>query len=138
VNHRGALKFRMKVAGKLSVRRFAHHLVLEAFVGPRPRGLECRHLNGNAKANYVGNLVWGTAKENAEDRMRHGTTARGGRICFCRLTPEEVLLIWHSSGTHRALGKRHGVAAATVGRIKIGKTWGWLTRNHPRKEPAND
>lgn len=48
-----------------------HHLVLFTFVSPRPPNLMCRHLNGNAHDNRLMNLRWGTAKENAEDRVRH-------------------------------------------------------------------
>src|ERR1700722_12370957 len=33
-----------------------HTLVLEAFVGPRPEGMECRHGNGDHTDNRLGNL----------------------------------------------------------------------------------
>lgn len=53
---------------------FVHRLVLEAFVGPCPgEGFMCRHLNGNPADNRVENLAWGTALENAQDVIRHGT-----------------------------------------------------------------
>jgi hypothetical protein len=48
-----------------------HRLVLEAFVGPRPPGHLCRHLNGVPDDNRVENLAWGTPKENGEDAVRH-------------------------------------------------------------------
>lgn len=50
-----------------------HHLVLEAFVGPRPPGRETRHLDGDPANNYLSNLQWGTASENQQDVLRHGT-----------------------------------------------------------------
>ena len=50
----------------------AHQLVLFAFVGPMPEGMECRHLNGNPSDNRADNLKWGTRKENIHDAMRHG------------------------------------------------------------------
>jgi hypothetical protein len=50
-----------------------HSVVLAAFVGPRPDGLEIRHLNGIPDDNSLTNLVYGTAAENAADRdERHG------------------------------------------------------------------
>lgn len=49
--------------------RFVHHLVLEAFIGPRPKGTEARHLDGVRKNARISNLTWGSAKENALDRM---------------------------------------------------------------------
>lgn len=50
-----------------------HRVVLESFVGPRPEGQECRHLNGNPLDNRLENLCWGTRKENAHDAIKHGT-----------------------------------------------------------------
>lgn len=50
-----------------------HTLVLEAFVGPRPEGMMCRHLDGDPLNNRLENLRWGTREENAQDSIRHGT-----------------------------------------------------------------
>lgn len=52
--------------------RFAHQLVLESFVGPRPQGLITRHLNGSRDDNRLINLAYGTHAENAQDRVLHG------------------------------------------------------------------
>lgn len=51
--------------------RYVHHLVLETFVGPRPDGMETRHLNGNHSDNRVENLAWGTKSENGADKVAH-------------------------------------------------------------------
>jgi len=45
-----------------------HRLVMLAFVGPRPAGMEIRHLNGIPDDNRLINLAYGTAAENAADR----------------------------------------------------------------------
>lgn len=50
-----------------------HRLVGEAFLGPRPEGLETRHLDGDACNNRLSNLRYGTHLENEEDKRRHGT-----------------------------------------------------------------
>ncbi len=50
-----------------------HSLVLRAFVGPRPKGMQIRHINGIKSDNRLENLAYGTAKENAADRKIHGT-----------------------------------------------------------------
>ena len=52
---------------------YVHALVAEAFVGPRPEGAVCRHLNGNSRDNRPENLAWGTQAENIQDMHRHGT-----------------------------------------------------------------
>jgi hypothetical protein len=49
-----------------------HRLILEAFVGPRPGGAECRHLDGDPLNNAINNLCWGTNAENAADTRRLG------------------------------------------------------------------
>lgn len=50
-----------------------HRLVLSAFVGPCPAGMEGCHNNGNAFDNCLQNLRWDTTSENNLDRVRHGT-----------------------------------------------------------------
>src|SRR4051794_35697091 len=38
--------------------RYIHHLVLDAFVGPRPPGLICCHWDGDPANNHLENLRW--------------------------------------------------------------------------------
>lgn len=51
---------------------FVHRLVLLAFAGPCPEGMEVRHLNGNPADNRLPNLQYGTSYENKLDTLRHG------------------------------------------------------------------
>lgn len=67
-----------------------HRLVLEAFVGPCPEGMECRHLNGNPADNRLENLRWGTHADNMQDRVVHGTNCRGAAHYKAVLTDEQV------------------------------------------------
>ena len=60
-------------------RVYVHQLVLEAFVGPCPDGMETRHLDGDQSNNELDNLRWGTPVENAEDKARHGTASGGSQ-----------------------------------------------------------
>lgn len=50
-----------------------HKLVLNAFVGPCPEGLEVRHLDDDPDNNLLTNLVYGTRSENMLDRVSNGT-----------------------------------------------------------------
>jgi hypothetical protein len=47
--------------------------VAEAFHGPRPVGLEVRHLDGDSLNNAASNLRYGTRTENLLDAVEHGT-----------------------------------------------------------------
>lgn len=83
--------------GARSTRRahLVHHLVLFAFVGPKPSPThQCRHLNGNKLDNRLENLAWGSQLENMQDRTAHraatlvhdGISRRAYRT-GCRCTP---------------------------------------------------
>lgn len=56
-----------------SERRQVHHLVLEAFVGPCPDGLEACHWNDDPADNRLGNLRWDTKAANSRDAVRNRT-----------------------------------------------------------------
>ena len=54
-----------------------HRLVLLAFVGrPSRKGMVARHKDGDPANNRLGNLAWGTAQENWQDRKQHGRGTR--------------------------------------------------------------
>lgn len=53
--------------------RFVHRLVALAFLGPCPPGREVRHLDGDPANCRVGNLAYGTHRENELDKRTHGT-----------------------------------------------------------------
>lgn len=54
-------------------KRYVHALVVETFTGPRPSGLEIRHLDGDPQNARLSNLCYGTSAENKIDQVRHGT-----------------------------------------------------------------
>lgn len=60
-----------------------HHLVLLAFVGPRPEGAESCHYDGNRTNNYLENLRWDTRSSNTFDKVRHGTHPQSSKT-HCR------------------------------------------------------
>ena len=68
----GRLSVNLSRNGRARKRR-VHTLVAEAFVGPRPEGLEVCHGDGDPSNNRVSNLRYGTASENWADRKLHGT-----------------------------------------------------------------
>jgi hypothetical protein len=69
---KGYITVNLKPGGAIKLKTMrVHRLVLDAFVGPCPDGMECRHLNGVKADCRLSNLAWGTRKENIEDRVRH-------------------------------------------------------------------
>lgn len=56
--------------GRRKAKARVHMLVLEAFVGPRPTGMECRHFPDRDRTNNrLGNLQWGTPTETLPTRL---------------------------------------------------------------------
>ncbi len=104
--------------------RLVHRLVLEAFVGPRPDGMECRHLDGSRTNNVVANLEWATHQTNIDDTERHGTRARGDRgNTRSKLTVAQVLEIRAAPEGYRRLAKLYGVSRGTIQHIRQGRKW---------------
>lgn len=111
---RGYLRVAMSRDGKTH-RRLVHRVVLEAFRGQCPVGMEARHVNDNNTANNaIDNLAWGTRLENAADRDRHGTTARGDRS-GARLHPER----WSRGDDHFTRRNPGCRAGSKNGRAKL-------------------
>jgi hypothetical protein len=96
-----------------------------------------RHLDGDHLNSHVSNLAWGTGKDNADDRERHGRTARGERHGLfgrgvvgsrngaSKLTDDEVRSIRALAGsqTQRSIAEQFGVHQGVVWRIIKGKAW---------------
>ena len=100
-----------------------HKLVLEAFVGKRPEGMECCHNDGNPQNNHLSNLRWDTAKNNHADKVRHGTTNRGENCGTAKLTGIQVDAIRQDTRLQRLIAIDYGVRANTISRIKSGVRW---------------
>ena len=69
---------------------YVHRLVLEAFVGPCPAGMETAHGDGNSSNNALSNLRWATPPNNHADKVQHGTDPKGERNGMARLTEDDV------------------------------------------------
>lgn len=102
-----------------------HGLVLEAFIGPAPARMECRHLDGTRDNNHLLNLRWGTRVENMADKIRHGTTARlfGEHNPRAKLCEDDVRKIRVMKGTLQEVADQFGIHFGTVSKIKNGERW---------------
>jgi hypothetical protein len=100
-----------------------HKVVLSAFVGPKPPGQECRHLNGDCKDFRLANLEWGTPAENTEDRKAHGTMPCGVTHHGAKLTEQDIRSIRASDELVRVLAKRYGVTTAAISNVRTRRSW---------------
>lgn len=106
-----------------------HTLVLEAFVGPRPPDKECCHGDGNRGNPALGNLRWGTRKENMADMRAHGNYRGGARpwdTPGAKLTTGQVceIRLRLSQGARlQALAEEFSVTTHTVRRVGNRSIW---------------
>jgi DNA invertase Pin-like site-specific DNA recombinase len=88
-------------------------------------------MDGNPNNNNLTNLVWGTHKENSEDRRRHGRVAIGELNANASLTDNAVREILHllaSGMTQRGIARKYDVSQHAIGRIKRGEGWTHIQR----------
>jgi hypothetical protein len=117
----------LSVNGK-PIKVYVHALVLEAFVGPRPRGGVTRHFPDRDRTNNkLINLSWGTHADNQKDRDIHGTDQRGSKNKGAKLNEDQVVYLrgiehW-SRGLASSLARRFGVTPAVISDIKHKKRW---------------
>lgn len=106
-----------------------HRLVLLAFAGPCPPGMQCRHLNGVKTDNrFPENLKWGTRLENAADAIRLGEQPRGERAGRAKIKhPFQAALVRVAYGLRLFNGTELaaivGVDQRTVSAIVLRKIW---------------
>lgn len=106
-----------------------HGLVLSAFVGERPAGLETRHLDGDQLNNNISNLCYGTAQENGYDRVRHGTTGTATPVVGvdhyeAKLDDDKVRYIrGNPQLSNVLLADMFGVSPSAISMSRLRKTW---------------
>jgi HNH endonuclease len=90
---------------KMANSRTVHSLVMEAFVGPRPDGLEVRHLDGVPSNNALPNRECVTRSRNIQDMKWHA--GRRGH----KLRPADVRDIKQRlRGPRGKLAREYGVS----------------------------
>lgn len=121
-------------------RRRVHHLVMSAFVGPRPAGAQVNHINGQKSDNRMANLEYVTAAENMAHAARTGLMPvgdrnasrkhperrpRGERNSRAKLSAQAVQQIRALRGTasQEAIAARFGVHQGTISNVLLGRTW---------------
>lgn len=106
-------------------KRYVHHLIAEAFIGPRPQGQVVRHLDGNPLNNSAGNLGYGTYGDNERDKIRHGTHQMASRTsCVNGHVFDEENSYWN--------GKQRVCRSCRADRLRT-----WRAANPERRRELN-
>jgi len=119
------LNLTSSIDGKLKAFRL-HRLVLEAFNGPCPEGMEGRHLNGIKTDCSVANLAWGTQEQNRQDNHVLGVYAGGSKHTQAKLTEDDVraIRIRRAAGESiKSLSLDYHVNASNISMIARRKSW---------------
>lgn len=105
---------------------FVHRAVLLAWVGKPKTGQVGRHLDDDGSHNVLENLVWGSPKENSDDRRRNKGFRSGEKSPSSKLTKDQILLIreqYADGRSSRDLGCDFGVSHSTILSIVRGESW---------------
>lgn len=105
-----------------------HRLVLMAFVGLCPEGMECRHLNSDPTDNRLENLCWGSHRENVLDMVRAGRRPewRGERSGNAKVAEQDIRDIraaFAAGELQREIAQRYGLTQGYVSEIVNLKKW---------------
>ncbi len=106
-----------------SVTKKVHHLVLEAFVGPRPEGMVCCHQNDDPADNRLENLRWDTPASNNQDAIRNGCALFGEDNHATKLTNLDIRIMRHLAkrgAKPEAVALTFGVAYSTARAVMAG------------------
>jgi hypothetical protein len=110
-----------------------HRGAWESVNGPVPPGIDVRHSCDNPPCVAIGHLLLGTRKQNMQDAVDRGRTARGQRNGRSTLTDDDIRAIRAEARIASGVGKRdgntkqiaekYGVTPSTVGLIVRRKRW---------------
>lgn len=103
-----------------------HALVASAFLEKPKMGVyEVCHRDNDKTNNSAANLYWGTKKENASDRAKHGTLQRGEDHPNAKLSWDDAEFIRANRGiiTRRVLASMFGISASRVGRVLANESY---------------
>ena len=113
-----------------AVLKSIHRMVVEAFIGPIPDGMQVNHKDGNKENNNLDNLEICTGSENQLHRHRVLGQHRGEKHPLSTLKEGDVRRIRSMIGhgiDDQKIANAHLVSRSTIRNIRIGKVWGWFS-----------
>lgn len=105
---------------------YVHRLVLEAFLGPCPSGMNASHLDGDRLNNRAENLAWESHSDNCARKQLHGTHQAGAASPRAKLCWAEVESIRDLAGagvSTASLALKYSVSRGTISRVVSARAW---------------
>lgn len=127
---RGYLVVNLCKSGKQTTRTI-HSLVVEAFIGPRLKDYEVRHLDGSRDNCHLSNLAYGTKSDQFQDDLRNNVRGLGEDWHISKLKNNEVTDIVEriKSGQKQVdIAAYYNVSPQIICDIKKGRRWAHLTK----------
>jgi hypothetical protein len=109
-----------------------HQLVLNAFVGICPEGLQGLHANDIKSDNRLSNLSWGTPSQNQLDAIKNDRCLLGEEKPNAKLTDADIPTIRSRLKIEGciAIAKDFGVSDTAIWNIKNGRSWKHVRGDH--------
>lgn len=109
-------------------RKKVHVLVLEAFIGPRPAGMQGCHQDDDPSNPALSNLRWGTPRSNHDDRIKSGNQKgeKHGKAKLTEALVREIKRLIAAGETNKAIATKLGIKAHNVTNIKSNQSWSWV------------
>lgn len=116
---------RVSIDGKLV---HIHILVAEKFLGKKPNGKVCNHIDGNKSNNDISNLEYITPSENNYHAIRTGLVQvkYGDSHHNSKVNSDQVILIRikrMSGRTFNSLSNEYGISSHSIADICKYRTW---------------
>ncbi len=107
-------------------------LICHEIYGPPPsKSHQAAHSCGRGHEGCIAksHLSWKTPKQNAADKVEHGTQTKGENHSTAKLTEDAVQIIRSLKGlaSQQEIANRFGTTRENIRSIHSGRTWGWLS-----------
>jgi hypothetical protein len=106
--------------------QFVHRLLATVFYGEPQEGNQARHLDSNPTNNRLGNVKWGTRKENEEDKIANGT--HSSQIKKSKYSDELIKEIAKSILPISILSEKYGIRRKHIYMMKNPNHYKYLPR----------
>lgn len=116
----GRARYTVRTTSGKYIRRYGSYFVLNAFVGPRPHGMEACHGDGNCLNDSANNLRWDTPTANKADMLIHGTRLSGERSGMAKLLDSDIpkiLSLYAGGESTKSIAEKFGVTSNRIYQI---------------------